>query len=57
MSFDVYQLREEHQELREVVRALAEKEIAPHAAEVDEASRFPAEALKALVKADLHLCE
>ena len=54
MSFDVYQLREEHQELREVVRALAEKEIAPHAAEVDEASRFPAEALKALVKADLH---
>lgn len=54
MSFDVYQLREEHQELREVVRALAEKEIAPHAADVDEASRFPAEALKALVKADLH---
>ena len=54
MSFDVYQLREEHQELREVVRALAEREIAPHAADVDEASRFPAEALKALVKADLH---
>ncbi|MCZ8379304.1 acyl-CoA dehydrogenase [Mycobacterium sp. CPCC 205372] len=47
-SFDVFQLPEEHQELRTAIRALAEKEIAPHAAEVDEQSRFPEEALQAL---------
>ncbi|MEV3901242.1 acyl-CoA dehydrogenase [Mycobacterium sp. NPDC050551] len=47
-SFDVFQLPEEHQELRSAIRALAEKEIAPHAAEVDEQSRFPEEALQAL---------
>jgi alkylation response protein AidB-like acyl-CoA dehydrogenase len=47
-SFDVFQLPEEHQELRTAIRALAEKEIAPYAAEVDEQSRFPEEALKAL---------
>ncbi|MGA5463976.1 acyl-CoA dehydrogenase [Mycobacterium sp. NPDC050041] len=47
-SFDVFQLPEEHQELRAAIRALAEKEIAPHAAEVDEQSRFPEEALQAL---------
>ncbi|MFY2859056.1 acyl-CoA dehydrogenase [Mycobacterium sp. THU-M104] len=47
-SFDVFGLPEEHQELRTAIRALAEKEIAPHAAEVDEKSRFPAEALDAL---------
>ncbi|MEV3901228.1 acyl-CoA dehydrogenase [Mycobacterium sp. NPDC050551] len=46
--FDVFQLPEEHQELRSAIRALAEKEIAPHAAEVDEQSRFPEEALQAL---------
>jgi alkylation response protein AidB-like acyl-CoA dehydrogenase len=44
----LYQLAEEHEELRAAVRALAEKEIAPHAADVDENARFPAEALKAL---------
>ena len=47
-SFDLFQLPEEHQELRAAIRALAEKEIAPHAADVDENSRFPEEALKAL---------
>ncbi|KUH94528.1 acyl-CoA dehydrogenase [Mycobacterium sp. IS-3022] len=46
--FDLFQLPEEHQELRAAVRALAEKEIAPHAAEVDEQARFPEEALAAL---------
>ncbi|MBY8854467.1 acyl-CoA dehydrogenase family protein, partial [Saccharothrix sp. MB29] len=35
---------------REAVRSLADKEIAPHAAEVDEQERFPVEALNALVK-------
>jgi alkylation response protein AidB-like acyl-CoA dehydrogenase len=47
-SFDLFQLPEEHQELRAAIRALAAKEIAPYAAEVDEHSRFPQEALDAL---------
>ena len=47
-SFDVFKLPEEHDELRSAIRSLAEKEIAPYAAEVDEHSRFPDEALKAL---------
>ncbi|MBW4716208.1 acyl-CoA dehydrogenase [Saccharothrix obliqua] len=49
-SFGTYQLAEEHEALREAVRALADKEVAPHAAEVDEQERFPVEALNALVK-------
>ncbi|QQQ75715.1 acyl-CoA dehydrogenase [Saccharothrix sp. 6-C] len=50
-SFGTYQLAEEHEALREAVRSLADKEIAPHAADVDEQERFPVEALNALVKA------
>ncbi|HEY2203531.1 MAG TPA: acyl-CoA dehydrogenase family protein, partial [Pseudonocardia sp.] len=40
----MYQLAEEHRELRAAVRALSEKEIAPHAADVDDRSRYPEEA-------------
>ncbi|MBK1788855.1 acyl-CoA dehydrogenase family protein [Prauserella cavernicola] len=47
----LYQLAEEHEELRAAVRALAEKEIAPYAAEVDEDERYPVEASEALSKA------
>ena len=47
-DFDLYQSPEEHDELRAAIRALSEKEIAPYAKEVDEDSRFPEEALKAL---------
>jgi len=47
-SFDVFRLPEEHDELRAAIRALAEKEIAPYAAAVDEEARFPQEALDAL---------
>ena len=47
-SFDVFRLPEEHEELRAAIRALAEKEIAPFAAAVDEEVRFPDEALEAL---------
>ncbi|MER7081173.1 Acyl-CoA dehydrogenase [Saccharopolyspora kobensis] len=50
-DFGTYQLAEEHEALREAVRDLSEKEIAPHAAEVDEQERFPREARDALVKA------
>ncbi|MGB3893208.1 MAG: acyl-CoA dehydrogenase [Mycolicibacter sinensis] len=47
-SFDLFKLPEEHDELRAAIRALAEKEIAPYAKEVDEQARFPEEALVAL---------
>ncbi len=47
-DFDVFALPEEHDALREAIRALSEKEIEPYAAEVDEKSRFPQEALDAL---------
>ena len=47
-GFDLFQLPEEHQELRAVIRDLADKEIAPYAADVDENERFPQEALDAL---------
>src|SRR4051794_37291561 len=40
--------------LRDAIRSLAEAKIAPFAAEVDEESRFPREALDALVANDLH---
>ncbi|MDF0529020.1 acyl-CoA dehydrogenase [Tsukamurella sp. 8F] len=48
-DFDLFQLPEEHNELRAAIRALSEKEIAPHAKDVDEKERFPQEALDALV--------
>lgn len=47
-DFDLYRPAEEHEELRAAIRALAEKEIEPHAADVDERERFPQEALDAL---------
>lgn len=50
-SFDTYQLAEEHEELRAAIRSLADKEIAPHAAEVDEEERYPREARDALTTA------
>ncbi|MFC8722857.1 acyl-CoA dehydrogenase family protein [Kitasatospora sp. NPDC057198] len=53
-DFDLYRLGEEHDMLRESVRALAEAKIAPFAAAVDEEGRFPQEALDALQAADLH---
>ncbi len=49
-GYGLYQLGEEHDALRETVRALAEKEIAPYAAAVDADARFPSEALAALTK-------
>jgi alkylation response protein AidB-like acyl-CoA dehydrogenase len=47
-SFDLFRLPDEHNELRAVLRDLCERVIAPHAADVDEHSRYPEEALKAL---------
>ena len=53
-DFDLYSLGEERDALRESVRALAEKEIAPFAAEVDLNARFPSEARTALTQAGFH---
>src|SRR5436190_9063895 len=53
-DFPVYALTDEHQAIREAVRAIAEAKIAPHAAEVDEDARYPVEAEKALIAADFH---
>jgi len=53
-DFDLFRPSEEHDMLREAVRALTADKIAPYAAEVDEDGRFPQEALDALVAADLH---
>jgi alkylation response protein AidB-like acyl-CoA dehydrogenase len=50
----LYALTEEHEAVREAVRDLAEREIAPYAAEVDADSRFPIEAQKALTAAGFH---
>ncbi|TWP35064.1 acyl-CoA dehydrogenase family protein [Leekyejoonella antrihumi] len=53
-DFDLFKINEDHEALREAVRAVAEDKIAPHAAEVDEKSEFPQAALKALVASDFH---
>jgi alkylation response protein AidB-like acyl-CoA dehydrogenase len=56
MSNDVplFALTEEHRAIREAVRDLCEAKVAPFAAEVDEESRYPEEAAKALQQADFH---
>jgi alkylation response protein AidB-like acyl-CoA dehydrogenase len=53
-DFPAYAPSEEHELLRQTVRDLAEAKIAPAAADVDEAGRFPQEALDALTAAGLH---
>ena len=51
-DFDLYRPTEEHEALREAIRSVAEDKIAPHAADVDEQSRFPQEAYEALRASD-----
>jgi alkylation response protein AidB-like acyl-CoA dehydrogenase len=53
IDFPAFSLSEEHQALRESVRALADDKIAPRAAEVDRTSEFPWDVYDALVKSDL----
>jgi alkylation response protein AidB-like acyl-CoA dehydrogenase len=50
----LFALSEEHRAIREAVRALCAAKVAPYAAEVDEESRYPEEAAKALQAADFH---
>ncbi|GAA5068009.1 acyl-CoA dehydrogenase [Nocardia callitridis] len=47
-DFDLFKLEDFHDELRQAIRGLAEKEIAPYAKDVDGDARFPEEALGAL---------
>ncbi|GAA1754036.1 MULTISPECIES: acyl-CoA dehydrogenase family protein [Streptomonospora] len=53
-DFDLFSITEEHEQLREAVRAVSDDKIAPHAAEVDERSEFPKAAHDALVDTDFH---
>ncbi len=53
MMDSIFDLPSEYKALRASVRALAEKEIAPFAREVDEEHRYPQEAADALQKAGL----
>jgi alkylation response protein AidB-like acyl-CoA dehydrogenase len=53
-DFDLFRVSEDHEALREAVRAVAEAKVAPHAAEVDETSSFPKVAYDALRAADFH---
>lgn len=52
-DFDLYKISEEHEALREAIRPVCENKIAPHAADVDDKSRFPQEALDALIEAGM----
>ena len=56
MSSDtpLYGLSEEHQAIREAVRAVCAAKVAPYAADVDEHARYPEEAAAALLAADFH---
>ncbi len=52
-DFDTYRLSDDHEAIREAVRAVAEDKIAPFAAAVDEEARYPQEAHDALVASRL----
>ena len=53
-DFPLYALSEEHQAVREAVRAVCDAKVAPFAADVDEHARYPREAAEALLAADFH---
>ncbi|HWI42796.1 MAG TPA: acyl-CoA dehydrogenase family protein [Nocardioides sp.] len=53
-EFPMYALSEEHQAIREAVRAVCDAKVAPYAADVDEQVRYPREAHDALLAADFH---
>ncbi len=53
LDYPAFTLSDEHEALRESVRALADDKIAPRAAEVDESGEFPWDVHEALAKAEL----
>ncbi|WP_431727031.1 acyl-CoA dehydrogenase family protein [Verrucosispora sp. TAA-831] len=54
MAFSAYQLPEEHEAVREAVRAVCDHRVAPHAAAADENAAFPQASYDALRAADFH---
>ena len=53
-DFPMFAMTEEHQAIREAVRAVCDAKVAPFAADVDEQGRYPDEAAAALLAADFH---
>jgi alkylation response protein AidB-like acyl-CoA dehydrogenase len=59
-EYPMYALSEEHQAIREAVRAVCDAKVAPYASEVDENGAFPQQAYDALAAADFaapHIAE
>ncbi|PSL03128.1 butyryl-CoA dehydrogenase/acyl-CoA dehydrogenase [Haloactinopolyspora alba] len=54
VDFEPYRLSEDHEAIRAAVRELCTDKVAPHAADIDEASRFPQESYDALRASDFH---
>ncbi|GAA0964094.1 acyl-CoA dehydrogenase family protein [Actinocorallia libanotica] len=53
-GFDLFRISEDHEALREAVRAVAQDKIAPNAAAADERAEFPQASYEALIAADFH---
>jgi alkylation response protein AidB-like acyl-CoA dehydrogenase len=53
-DFEAYQLPEEHQAIREAVRAVCDGKVAPNAAAADETAEFPQASYDALRAGDFH---
>jgi alkylation response protein AidB-like acyl-CoA dehydrogenase len=53
-DFDMYQISEEHQAIREAVRAVCDGKVAPNAAHADETGEFPWASYDALRASDFH---
>ena len=53
-DFDLYRLTDEHEAVRDAVRAVCTDKVAPHAAEVDETGTFPQASYDALRAAEFH---
>jgi alkylation response protein AidB-like acyl-CoA dehydrogenase len=53
-DFDLYRLSDEHEAVRNAVRAVCTDKVAPHAAEVDATSAFPQASYDALRAAEFH---
>ena len=51
MTSELFTLNEDHRDVRDAIREIAQNEIAPFAADVDERERYPVEARKALTAA------
>ena len=54
MTEDLFKTTELQDDIRAGIREIAEEQIAPYAADVDQQARFPTEALKALSETEFH---